>query len=111
MSRNTRHSGRRPGIQVNKRGYVYILANRRNGTLYIGVTSNLVKRVYEHKEKFVEGFAKTYDVDRLVYYEVYDDIRLAIEREKQLKKWKRDWKIALIERDNPLWADLYQGII
>jgi putative endonuclease len=75
------------------------------------VTSNLVKRVYEHKEKFVEGFAKTYDVDRLVYYEVYDDIRLAIEREKQLKKWKRDWKIALIERDNPLWADLYQGII
>lgn len=79
--------------------------------MYIGVTSNLVKRVYEHKEKFVEGFAKTYDVDRLVYYEVYDDIRLAIEREKQLKKWKRDWKIALIERDNPLWADLYQGII
>jgi putative endonuclease len=87
--------------------YVYILASKRNGTLYIGVTSDLVKRVYEHKNDLVSGFTKKYHVHNLVYYETTEDIDSAIKREKQLKKWKRKWKIELIERENPEWKDLY----
>ena len=87
--------------------YVYILASRKNGTLYIGVTNNLILRVKEHKERLVEGFSKKYDVHMLVYFEAYKDIRNAILREKRLKKWKRAWKIRLIEEMNPKWADLF----
>jgi len=81
--------------------YVYILASKRNGTLYIGVTNNLLKRVYEHRNDFVDGFTKKYHVHNLVYYEVYSDIHDAINREKRMKKWKRQWKIELIEKTNP----------
>ncbi len=90
---------------------VYILASRRNGTLYIGVTSNLQKRVWEHKNDLVEGFTKKYVVHRLVYYELHDDMVSAIRREKQMKKWNRAWKLELIERQNPGWKDLGEGII
>lgn len=91
--------------------YTYIIANKRNGTLYIGVTGNLAKRIYEHKEKLVDGFSKKYGLDRLVYYEIYEDIQPAIQREKQLKKWNRSWKIELIEKKNPNWNDLYDSIL
>lgn len=94
-----------------KRGYIYILFNKKQGTLYVGVTSNLVKRIYEHKNKFVEGFTKKYSIDKLGYYEVFDDIRQAIEREKQLKAGSRARKIELIEGMNPEWKDLYSEII
>jgi putative endonuclease len=87
--------------------FVYILASRKHGTLYIGVTNELLRRTYEHREGLVEGFTRRYGVKRLVYYETYQDIREAIQREKALKEWRRDWKIALIERDNPDWCDLY----
>jgi len=87
--------------------YVYILASKRNGTLYIGVTNNLQRRVYEHKEKLVDGFTKEYDVSLLVYFEQCTSIEEAILREKRLKKWKREWKLQLIEKDNPDWKDLY----
>jgi putative endonuclease len=90
--------------------YVYILASRIGGTLYIGVTNDLVRRVYEHKSGTVEGFTKDYDVNRLVYFESFDDVEVAIQREKRLKKWPRVWKIALIEKDNPDWIDLYPEI-
>jgi putative endonuclease len=90
--------------------YVYILANGKHGTIYIGVTSNLIKRVYEHKEGLVAGFTKQYDVKKLVYYEIFGDITEAIQREKHLKKWNRDWKIKRIEESNPDWADLYATI-
>lgn len=90
--------------------WVYLLASDKNGTLYIGVTNNLVKRVYEHKLKAAPGFTKRYGVDRLVWFECYDDIRIAIEREKEIKKWRRAWKIALIENQNSDWADLYESI-
>jgi putative endonuclease len=90
--------------------YVYILASRIGGTLYIGVTNDLVRRVYEHKSGAVEGFTKDYDVDRLVYFEYFDDVEAAIQREKRLKKWPRAWKIALIEKENPDWLDLYPEI-
>jgi putative endonuclease len=90
--------------------YIYILANKRNGTLYIGVTSNLVKRLYEHKNNIIEGFTKKYNIHKLVYYEITDDIESAIRREKQLKKWNRKWKINLIENSNPEWIDLYFGL-
>ncbi len=89
---------------------IYILANKRNGTLYIGVTSNLVERVYEHKNNMIEGFSKKYNIHKLVYYEITDDIESAIRREKQLKKWNRKWKINLIENSNPEWRDLYFGL-
>jgi putative endonuclease len=91
--------------------YIYILASKRNGTLYVGVTSDLVKRVYEHKNNLVEGFTKKYYVHKLVYYEVTDNVNSAIVREKQIKKWKRSWKIELIERMNPDWRDLYFELI
>jgi putative endonuclease len=95
----------------NSQYYVYILASKRNGTLYIGVTSDLVKRVYEHKNSLVNGFSKKYNVDNLVHFETTDDIDGAIRREKQIKKWKRAWKIELIEKNNPKWKDLYFGLI
>src|ERR1700710_347436 len=90
--------------------YFYILASRIGGTLYIGVTNDLIRRVAEHKTKAAEGFTKKYDVDRLVYFEYFDHIEHAIHREKRLKKWPRAWKVALIEKDNPNWDDLYPVI-
>ncbi len=90
-----------------KQYYVYILASKKNGTLYIGVTNNLLKRVYEHKNNLIEGFTKKYSVHNLVYYEVYSNIYDAIAREKRMKKWKRKWKIELIEKSNPQWMDLF----
>ena len=87
------------------RYYVYILASKRNGTLYIGVTSDLVRRIYQHKEKLVPSFTEKYNVSTLVYVEAYDDIGVAIGREKQLKSWSRAWKTELIEKENPLWHD------
>jgi putative endonuclease len=95
---------------VVKRFYVYLLASKRNGTLYIGVTSNLLQRVWQHKKKLVEGFTKKYNVDMLVYYEEHPDAESAIAREKQMKKWRRGWKIRLIEEANPSWKDLYDDI-
>jgi len=94
-----------------KQGYVYILFNKRNGTFYTGVTSSLVKRVYEHKNKVVEGFTSQYDVDKLGYYEAYESITSAIEREKQIKGGSRKKKLELIEEMNPEWKDLYETII
>ena len=91
--------------------YIYILSNKRNGTLYIGVTNNLIKRVYEHKNKVIKGFTKKYSVHNLVYYEQTENINSAIEREKQLKKWNRKWKLELIEKFNPEWQDLYNDLI
>jgi putative endonuclease len=90
--------------------YVYILASRIGGTLYIGVTNDLVRRVFEHKSKFTPGFTSSYDVCQLVYYEQFEDVEAAIHREKRLKKWKREWKIELIEKCNPNWNDLYPSI-
>ena len=90
--------------------YVYILASQRNGTLYIGVTNDLRKRVYEHKNDLVEGFTKKYQVHKLVYFEETFDIESAIKREKQLKAWKRKWKLELIEKSNPNWDDLYDKL-
>lgn len=90
--------------------YVFILASKIGGTLYIGVTNDLIRRVAEHKLQLVESFTKEYGVVKLVYFEQFDDPENAIKREKRLKKWKRDWKIALIEKDNPDWNDLYPEI-
>ena len=89
---------------------VYILASRPNGALYIGVTSNLPKRVWEHKNDFVKGFTNRYHVHTLVWYEVHESMESAIVREKSLKKWNRAWKLRLIQRDNPKWLDLYDEI-
>jgi putative endonuclease len=97
-------------VNTRRQFYLYILANRRHGALYVGVTSDLVRRAYEHHIKAVSGFTKRYDLDRLVYFEIFDDPTSAITREKQLKKWRRDWKIALIEEKNPDWHDLIDGI-
>ncbi len=91
--------------------YIYILASSRNGTLYIGITSDLIRRVWEHKNNLVEGFTKKYNVHTLVYYESVENSESAIKREKQLKKWKRYWKIKLIEEKNREWKDLYDEII
>ncbi|TET46906.1 GIY-YIG nuclease family protein [candidate division TA06 bacterium] len=93
-----------------KQPAVYILASRRNGTLYTGVTTNLAKRVWEHKKDIIEGFTKKYGVHLLVYYELHDDIISAITREKQIKKWNRAWKLELIERKNPDWRDLWEEL-
>lgn len=90
-----------------KHYFVYMLANKPNGTIYIGVTSNLQKRTTEHKYNLTDGFTRKYGVHKLVYYEIYTDINTAIAREKQLKWWKRDWKIDLIIQKNPSWSDLY----
>ncbi len=86
--------------------YVYIMASQRNGTLYVGVTKNLSRRVYEHKNDVVEGFTQKYRVHQLVYYEFYDDLENAVLREKRMKDWKRQWKLELIEKMNPDWQDL-----
>jgi putative endonuclease len=94
-----------------KQPAVYILANKRNGTLYIGVTSNLVQRLWQHRNGLVEGFTKKYVVHRLVYFELHDEMEQAIRREKQLKKWNRKWKLRLIEEKNPGWNDLWEQII
>lgn len=90
--------------------FVYILASERNGTLYVGVTTNLPKRVYEHRTSVVDGFTAKYNLKMLVYYEVHDSIEGAILREKMLKKWRRSWKLQLIEDHNPQWRDLYDDI-
>ena len=90
---------------------VYMLASRKNGTLYVGVSSNLVKRVWEHKNDVAEGFSSRYGVHLLVWYELHETMESAISREKQLKAWKRIWKIRLIEDMNPLWDDLYPGLL
>ena len=90
--------------------YVYTVASRRNGTLYIGVTNDLIRRAYEHKEGLIDGFTKQYGVKTLVYFEIHDRAEQAIQREKNLKHWIRDWKIELIERHNPHWDDLYERL-
>lgn len=89
---------------------VYILASKPNGTLYVGVTNDLARRISEHKSDAVEGFTQRYGVHTLVYAEFHDTMPLAIEREKHIKKWRRDWKVALIENENPAWRDLYQEL-
>ena len=91
--------------------YVYILASKPRGTLYVGVTNNLVRRVFEHQSKLLEGFTERYDVNLLVWYEMSESIESAIAHEKKLKRWRRDWKIELIETKNPEWVDLYPQII
>ena len=91
--------------------HVYILASKRNGTLYIGVTNNLERRVYEHQQGLVEGFTKKYGVHHLVYHEATADIHTALAREKELKKWNRKWKLELIEKENPDWKDLITGLL
>ena len=91
--------------------YVYILASRRHGTLYVGVTNSLESRVHQHKAKEIEGFTKRYDVDRLVLWRAYGEVGEAIRLEKQLKRWRREWKIRLIEAENPDWGDLYPSMM
>jgi len=94
-----------------KQYYTYILASRKNGTLYVGVTSDLLKRIYEHKQNLIDGFTKKYNVHTLVYYEVHNDILEAITRERRIKKWNRRWKMRLIEKMNSEWKDLYYEIV
>jgi len=90
---------------------VYLLSSRRNGTLYVGVTSDLIKRIWEHKNHVAEGFTKKYGVDRLVWYEVHETMESAICREKSIKEWKRAWKLDLIEKTNSEWKDLYESLL
>ncbi|MCK5721338.1 MAG: GIY-YIG nuclease family protein [Gammaproteobacteria bacterium] len=97
-------------MKTQKTYNVYITASKKNGTLYIGVTSNLKRRIYEHKEGLADGFTKKYKVNELVYFETTNNVISAILREKQLKKWKREWKIKLIEKENPCWIDLYYNL-
>jgi putative endonuclease len=102
------------GIQesaMNKQPAVYILASKRNGTLYTGATSDLVKRIWEHRSNLVEGFTKRYGVHQLVWYELHESMESAIQREKRLKEWKRGWKVELIESTNANWEDLYHSIV
>lgn len=94
-----------------KEYYVYIVANEKCGTIYTGVTNNLIRRIYEHKQGLADGFTKKYQLYRLVYFEVHIDINEAILREKIIKKWRREWKFNLIERNNPYWVDLYLELI
>ncbi|HPV48653.1 MAG TPA: GIY-YIG nuclease family protein [Smithellaceae bacterium] len=96
---------------MKKQPAVYILASKKNGTLYTGVTSDLIKRIWEHKNDLVEGFSKRYGVHDLVWYELHADMTSAIEKEKNIKEWKRKWKLNLIEKSNPDWRDLYDDII
>ena len=95
---------------MKKGGYVYLLTNKRNGTLYAGVTSDLGRRAWEHRSEAVPGFTRRYGVHRLVWFERHDDIRDAIAREKAIKKWRRAWKLRLIEERNPEWRDLYEDL-
>ena len=96
---------------MQKQFFVYILASKRHGTIYIGVTSNLIRRTFQHKQSQHPGFTQKHKVNKLVYFEVFSDPNSAITREKQLKKWKRQWKILLIEQSNPEWIDLYDGLV
>jgi putative endonuclease len=91
--------------------YVYIMTNKINTVLYVGVTDNLIRRVYEHKNKIIKGFTEKYNINKLVYFEITKDVNSAIAREKVLKRWKRDWKVALIEENNKEWNDLYNSVI
>ena len=95
---------------MDKQSYVYMLASRRYGTLYVGVTSDLVRRAWQHREKLADGFTKRYSVKILVWYEIHFDILEAIKREKQIKQWNRVWKIELIQKENPMWRDLFDEI-
>ena len=95
---------------MEKQSCVYILANKRNGTLYVGATSDLPKRIWEHKSKVVEGFTNKYGVDKLVWYEIDHTMESAIQRENTIKKWRREWKLRIIEEMNPGWKDLYEGL-
>ena len=95
---------------MSKQYYVYLLTTKQYGILYTGITSNLISRIYQHKENLVDGFTKKYNVHKLVYYEIHDDVNEAILREKRIKKWNRKWKINLIEQTNPQWIDLYYGL-
>jgi putative endonuclease len=95
---------------MSKQPAVYMLASGRNGTIYVGVSSNLIGRVWQHREHLVDGFSRAHDVTRLVWYELCDGMTSAIQREKQLKKWNRAWKVRLIEERNPEWADLWPGL-
>jgi putative endonuclease len=105
-------AGRNPGVlrAVIKQPAVYILASTRNGTLYTGVTSDLIKRIWEHKNDLADSFTKRYGIHDLVWFELYDNMKSAIEREKNIKEWKRVWKMNLIEKYNPEWRDLYDDI-
>ncbi len=94
-----------------KQPCVYLLASKRNGTLYVGVTSNLLQRVWQHKNDMIDGFTKRYDIHDLVWYEMHGTMESAIMREKAIKEWKRAWKLELIEKDNPSWLDLYQSLV
>ena len=96
---------------MEKNYFVYLLASKKRGTLYIGVTSDLIKRTYQHKAQIIPGFTKKYAVKQLVYFEKFNQIEHAIQREKRLKKWNREWKIKMIEEKNPDWEDLYEKII
>jgi putative endonuclease len=96
---------------MSRKYFVYILASQRNGTLYIGATNNLARRIWEHREGLINGFTKEHDVKRLVHFEAFDDVRAAIHRENRLKKWKREWKINLIQKTNVGWNDLYETIL
>ena len=91
--------------------YVYILASKRNGTLYVGITNSLIRRIYQHKNEVKNGFTCKYHVHRLVYYQRFDDVKSAIKHEKRLKKWNRKWKLDLIEKNNPDWKDLYDNLV
>lgn len=95
---------------MNKPGYLYLMASRRNGTTYLGVTSDLLKRVWQHRNEVIDSFSKKYGCTLLVWYEAFDDIQQARQRELQMKKWKRAWKAELIERDNPQWLDLFDRL-
>ena len=94
-----------------KQFYVYILASKPNGTLYTGVTSNLIQRVWQHKHDVIQGFTRKYNVKTLVYYEVHENAESALTREKKSKRWRRGWKLGLIENSNPEWRDLYEDIL
>lgn len=95
---------------MEKQPCIYILASKKNGTLYIGVTSNLPKRIWQHKNNLVDGFTAKYNIHQLVWYEQHNTLETAIQKEKQMKNWKREWKVNVIEASNPEWIDLYDGI-
>ena len=98
-------------ITMIKAYYVYILASKRNGTLYIGITNSLIRRIYQHKNEEMEGFTSKYHVHQLVYFQRFDDVKAAIRYEKRLKRWNRKWKLDLIEKNNPDWKDLYHDLV